>query len=395
MSMRAALVIGSSRAMGLVTQGGRIISTVELSIGDDESLACAVESAVSEMKLRGTRSRIRVVLGPPMCQTRFLPGLVAVKRAASAAAIVRNQAGTWFRFGDGGLTAVRLSKEGVWAEWFHRETVRVVSDACTRAGCRVLIFTSVPTAMAALVVNGAFEWRDDEVVLHGECRDGRVTAVKRLVALDVPTANALSRGASGAGIAQSSSSPDPRYAPARGALRLTTRSRPGITSLPSAKSSIPQWRVVLASVALVAATLAALGAPVAALRWTIKRNASELVRLRPEVTRATRIRSDLASVEQTLATVSGFKIGRISWLRVLADLTDALPPDAALSRFDGDRTAVSISAVATRALDVVASVESAGAFLEPEVVGQIAQERLAELTLERAVIRFGLQGVKP
>jgi hypothetical protein len=390
MSTRAAIIVGPTDIVGVVVRGGATTSHHLQWCDDSERLAETVERLLEEMKLDG-RATVRAALGPTFCQTRLLRGLAGVRRARSAEALVRNQAATWFRNGETGRTAARPSPDGIWAECFDGPALNAIEAACARRACRLALVVSVPTAMASEVSTGDFEWREGPILLRGECRDRRLTALQRTVGQsgddsspDAPT-----------GVDGLDSAEQPQLAAARGALKLSRHARPVLAITAGSDQKVPPQRIAIAAAALLISVTTALVVPVATLRSTTARIATELALHRASASRATATRDSLALLARTSDVVREFRNGRTVWLRVLADLTDVLPPDAAIARIESDGQTICMVAVSTRFLDVVAAIEATPFFTPPALEGQIAQERFGDVTLERASIRFALRPDRP
>jgi hypothetical protein len=234
----------------------------------------------------------------------------------------------------------------------------------------------------------------DAVPAHRNGSDG----LALLAAAPVPIIDAVSRGLEAAGLRCDTITPlalltvtgDDQYAGARAAATaryaqlLLVPDHARAARLAAQVVTLRRWAFAGgASVLLAAAT------------WAVKTvraeraSAAELLRLKPMVSAALRVRADLDAATDALGVLGRAGAGRSRRARFLADLTRALPDSVFLVslRLDPDQTGA-LAGFASHAAPVIARLEQAGLVRHAAFEGPVTREALGGREWERFAIRF-------
>lgn len=95
---------------------------------------------------------------------------------------------------------------------------------------------------------------------------------------------------------------------------------------------------------------------------------------RPVVERALVARAAADRVEGRLSAVSALQSSAVPWASVLAEVTDALPADAYLTRFQGEGDSIRVEAVGARAASALEALQDAPGLRGVGVVGTIRRD---------------------
>lgn len=355
---------------------------------DGEPLQATIERVLAASTLpRWPRTLVIAAVGPSSAQTKRLARLPSLAGLYAMKDLVRESAARFFlRNGVPLVTAVSRSADGeVWGTAFDRATVEAIEGACQVRRVRL---SAVAPSVA--VVGRAFQgdriaWNDGDSTAEVELRGGELAGVRRVAfpsARDgdpsslTPTRLLASLGGDAW-----------RFADAVGAAV----SAPDVLAWhPTGQDAheLPRWRLVVASVATIAAAVACLVAPgVAATiaQRQAERRLTALAEVRRSVVLAER---ELANVTRALAEVAAFDSGAIPATMLLADLTRVMPEGSAIAalRITGDRGTLAV--LAPRSAAVLSAIERVGGIEGAEIVGPVTREVVETRTVERLSIRF-------
>jgi hypothetical protein len=161
-------------------------------------------------------------------------------------------------------------------------------------------------------------------------------------------------------------------------------------------------RIALAAAATVVAVLSALALPTFVQSMHASTAQREIATLGPARARALTGERRLTDAARVLVAASEFERGRTSVTWLLRQLVNALPANAAIVSLRMDSAAVTLSALANHATDVVRGIQDMPGASNVEIVGPITFENAAAdpnaggtqgvngAGLERVTIRFRL-----
>jgi hypothetical protein len=191
-----------------------------------------------------------------------------------------------------------------------------------------------------------------------------------------------------------------------GAIRLDRREpiviRPRRGSMPERAVGVP--RLALAAAVAFTAVILALALPTLVQRLHASTARQEIATLGPARARALSGERRLSEAAQMLAATSEFERGRTSVTWLLRQLVNALPANAAIVSLRMDSAAVTLSALANHATEVVRGIQDMPGASSVEMIGPITYENAATgpkvdasqgvtgAALERVTIRFRLAG---
>jgi hypothetical protein len=170
----------------------------------------------------------------------------------------------------------------------------------------------------------------------------------------------------------------------------------------ASRGAIGAGRIALAAGVAVTAIAGAMTLPTFAARRHASIAQREIASLAPARARTLTAERSLTETAWMLAAVSEFERGRTSVTWLLHQLVNALPGNAAIVSLRADSAAVTISALASRATDVVRGIQDMPGASKVEVIGAITYEGAASdgnagvnpntiaTDLERVTIRFRL-----
>jgi len=147
---------------------------------------------------------------------------------------------------------------------------------------------------------------------------------------------------------------------------------------------------VAAGTAAGAALLALLALPALRAERVADAASAQLEALQPRRQAAAEAGRELARATAALAEVSALGAVRWSPTRLLADLTRALPGEAALVVFRADTASGSVVALGPRAGAVVTALERVEGISAPEISGPVTRETTPTGEVERVTVRFRL-----
>jgi Tfp pilus assembly protein FimT len=189
-----------------------------------------------------------------------------------------------------------------------------------------------------------------------------------------------------------------------GAIRLDRREpiviRPRRVAMPERTVGVP--RIALAAAVAVIAVMSALALPTFVQRVHASTAQQEIATLGPARARALTGERRLTEAARMLAAASEFERGRTSVTWLLRQLVNALPANAAIVSLRMDSAAVTLSALANHATDVVRGIQDMPGASNVEITGPITFENAAAGSnaavgqgvtgagLERVTVRFRL-----
>jgi hypothetical protein len=349
-------------------------------------------------------------------QLKRLTGLPPLDDVATLESMVREGAGRFFLKNGVPLvtTAVRLVQPGVaWAAAFDAPVVDEIERACKAVDLHLQAIVPTATALAHAVTSATggepLVWTDGAIRTELTFSEGRVESVRRLPSTstrEYPADSTTDGDVSGiVDVGQ----PPPvealgklgdralAFADAYGAIRLAqrvTRDEPlvlqaGSAALGSSRHAEPSTnRLAVATLALIVAAAGAIAGPSLAAIHSARDARSRLRSIEEEVTRAGSEEADLSRVSRALSEVASFESSRRSTTMLLADLTRALPKEAALVALNVDTTGGTLVALGARASQVTTALEKVNKIASPEIVGPVTRETAGTREVERVTVRF-------
>lgn len=362
---------------------------------------------------RWLRPKVVVAVGSSAVQVKRLTGLPPLTDAASLEAVVREGAGRFFLKNGVPLvtTAVRVVEPGtVWAAAFEASVIDEIERACAATDLRLQAIVPAAAALAFAVEPPAaasgerivpMVWTDGDVRMEVTFSEGRIESLRRL-----PSEHSSDRhctggiAGSGPALAEALHKLGERsltFADAYGATRtagrlgrnepLVLRAGSGAGGSPLLSEPSRSRLVAAVSAFLVASACAVAGPPLIATRSTHAARA-RLTSMAKQVAQAESRETELSRVSRALAEVARFQGSRRSTTALLADLTRALPKEAALVALDVDSVGGTIVALGARASQITAALEKVKEIASPEIVGPVTRERAGNREVERLTVRF-------
>lgn len=395
MSVSIGVALGAAEVRVVVLRGGRVAAASEAELGPGDAPAEAIAELLAAAPVpRWPRPAVTVALGPSRAQVRRVAGLPATVDARVLAGVLREGAGRFFlRNGVPPLTTgVRVESPGtVLAAALDRDAVRAAEEGCRRAGFRLAAVVPAVAVLGAGVADSRVLWRDGSVAAEVEMEDGRTLSVRRLGAAATPLGGpepapvaALAPLGERAG----------RFADAYGAALLRRDEplalRPGGEGAP--ERPVPTWRLAIPLAMAVVALAFAAVAPAWRATSAGDEAAARLSALGPRRARAAEARRQLDDVTAALGEASAFSAGSRSPTVLLAGITRALPPGAALVSLTVDTAGGEAVALAPRAAAVLSAMERVPGIEAPAIVGAVTRETAAGRAVERVGVRFSFAG---
>lgn len=385
------LGIGGDSVRAVALSAGKIAWAAERA-RTEEPLTRTIERILTDAPMaRWRQPRVIAAVGPTHAQTKRLVGLPPVGDQLRLGDVVRESASRFFlKNGVPLVTTWSPCADGPpWAAAVEQPVLEAIESACRMR--RVKLAAIVPTvsvlACVADEANGTscIAWKDGGVWVELALEAGELVAVRRagdaggLITPDTthfPMADVL--GPEGS-----------RFADALGAARarpddmLAWRGRRD----PQA-STVPQWRLALAALAIILATAGWLAAPGVAARLVERAAVARLTKLGPVRRDVTFAEREFAKLTGALSEVAAFDGPRIPMTPLLGDLTRALPDESALVTLRLARDGGNLVALTPRAAVVLTKLETVPGIDGAEIIGPVTREVLAGKTLERVTIRF-------
>lgn len=155
-----------------------------------------------------------------------------------------------------------------------------------------------------------------------------------------------------------------------------------------AEAPVPRQRAVWAIAATSIAAIIALLTPGLTAKHKVRAAERELATLDRTERRVEDATRDEQQSALLLSDVARFEHGRRSATLLLAALTDALPPESALTTVRSDSAGVDLVVVSARAAGVLGALDRVPGVIAPEIIGPISKELAGTREVERATIHF-------
>lgn len=394
------LGVAADRVRAVGVAGDTVRWAIELERSEGEPLGETLSALLARCPLdssplgRWSRPRAAAAIGPSAVQVKRLTGLPPLQDPAALASLVREGAGRFFlRNGVPFLTTgVRLIEPGTaWAAAFEAPVVEQVESACANAGLKVRVVVPSAIALGRATSGRHMTWVDGQVRAELDFSEGKITAVRQVAMhhgpedeeledLVLPVAALASLG--GRALA---------FADAYGATRLERDEplalRPGRASV---GVSLSRTRIQIAAAMLGLTVIAALAGPPVAASRAATRARARLQLLGAQLRNAHAVERDLGQISGALEEAAAFNATRRSATMLLADITRALPKQAALVAFEIDSAAGTLVAIAPRASQVTTALEGVRGIASPQIVGPVTRAMAGRGELEQVTVRFQL-----
>jgi hypothetical protein len=362
------------------------------------------------------RPRVVVAIGPSAVQLKRLTGLPPLDDVAALEAMVREGAGRFFLKNGVPLitTAVRLVEPGTaWAAAFDATVVDEIERACRAAGLRLQAIAPAAAALAHAVRPTAsgerLVWTDGGVRTELTFSERRVESLRRLPSTSAHEHSADSSTGGNESVTLDVGQPPPiealeklgdralTFADAYGATRLAqylTRDEPlvlqaGSAALGSSRHPEPTTtRLAVAVLAFLLAAASAIAGPSLVAAHSASDARGTLHSMEKDIARAEGEDADLSRISRALFEVASFESSRRSATTLLANLTRALPKEAALVALDVDTAGGTLVALGARASQVTTALEKVKEIASPEIVGPVTRETAGSREVERVTVRF-------
>jgi hypothetical protein len=391
MRRRLGLAIAYDTIRAVVVKGTSLLWAGETAREPGAPTADDVATLLSRAPLaRWSRTPVAVAVGPHASQMKRIAGLPPIDDTRILAAVVRENAGTFF-LQDGvpvAVTGVRKLEAGsVWAA-----AVETTYVACVRQACRTRRLKLCSIAPAAVVLpeglrSDCFHWVDGPVTLEIARSDGQLTAVRRVSAA----------GGNGAQPPEPVSALEPlgenaaRFADAYGAavaavgdpLTLGPRGDvPWDRRRFRRRLLPPALMAVLTAAALLLSPLYALAVARRAEDSLREIQASDAWRLTGEVL------PQLERATAVLAELERFASSRPQRTPLLAALAMSLPERTAIVRFEANNDEARVIVVTPSAPEAIAAIEAIPGINSVMQAGQVVRQNIGGIELDRATLTF-------
>jgi hypothetical protein len=386
-SLRIGVGIGRDAVRAIGIRGDRIVWVAQAALPADGNLA-TILGAMLERAPRKWWPRTPVVaaIGPIASQVRLIRGLPPFQETAIAAAMVRNSTDRFFlRNGiplQTGKAALRA--DGVWVAAYDDPVVHAVTAGVRLSRCRLEGIVPAMWVLGYAADEPSIRWHDGNVDALGSYERRNLTALRRQrsrgqVASGIPgLADELERiGPEG-----------PCYADAYGAAVADIANSPAV--LASHSHSPTRFQLVVAAVAMLAALLALILAPFI-VRYSSERRAAVLLDRHGGAAReAAAYLRDLSQFDDALASVAAFSSSGIDAVRLLAEVSDALPAGTALVGLRLEARGGHLVVVGRQVLSALERLEQLTDVESAEILGPVTRELRGGSSIERATIRLRL-----
>jgi hypothetical protein len=355
MTTRIGIGISPDSVCAVVARG-RQIEWSGIDPIDEDGLHAALERVIGKLpQTQWPRPRVHAGVSASHAYVKTIHSLPATRDARTIGRIVAASPSRFFvlQAGSATVTGVRMLEDGAArAAIVNNDVIALIHAACSAKGL-----------MVARVVPG-------EIALSSLTDDERLD----------PCALGL------------------------GAIRLDRQEpiviRPRRDAMP--ERTVGFRRLALAAGVAVTGVIAALVLPTVVESVHASTARQEIATLRPARTRALTGERRLTEAARTLTAASEFERGRTSVTWLLRQLVDALPAHAAIVSLRTDSVAVTLSALATHATEVVRGIQEMRGASNVEIIGPItfenaitdrnpgATQAVTAAGLERVSIRFRL-----
>ena len=394
------LGVAADRVRAVGVAGDTVRWAIELERSEGEPLGEKLRALLARCPLDSSplgcwpRPRVAAAIGPSAVQVKRLTGLPPLEDPAALASLVREGAGRFFLRNGVPLltTGVRLVEPGTaWAAAFDAPIVEQVERACASAGLRVRIVAPSAIALGRATNGRQISWVDGDVRAELAFSEGKITAVRQVAMHHGLGHHEVEEPASPVAALASLGGQALAFADAYGATRLGRDEplalRPGRASLGGSPSQARTWT---AAATLGLTVIAALvGPPVAASRATTRARARlQLVGAQLRTARA--VERDLGQISGALEEAAAFNATHRSATMLLADITRALPKEAALVAFEIDSATGTLVAITPRASRVTTALEGVRGIASPQIVGPVTRAMAGGGELEQVTVRFQL-----
>jgi hypothetical protein len=390
MRRRVGLAIAHDTIRAVVVQGTRLLWAGEASRETGVPVADDIVALLTRAPLpRWRRTRVAAAVGPHASQMKRIDGLPPVRDARVLAAIVRENAGTFFLQNGVPLavTGVRAAEAGVWAGAIEATHVACVRQACRSRRLKLCSIAPAAVVLPRGIASESFHWVDGPVVLDIARSADEITSVRRTSAAlgngaappqPVPVLEPLGENAArfadayGAAVAAAA---DPLTLGPAGDVpwerrRLRRRLVPPLVVLTIAAAALllsPLYPLVVARRAE-----AALRRLHASGEWRLT---GEVL---PQLDRATAV----------LTGIDRYATARPQRTRLLAALATSLPERTAIVRFDITNDEARIIVLTPRAPDAIAAIEGIPGVASVTHAGQVARQHVAGVEMDRITLTF-------
>lgn len=361
----------------------------------EEQVAAAV-GLVPKRYLR-IRRNIVVVIGGSGAHVKCISGIPAASKLALRQ-IVATGAHRFFPGAVGSLVAggVRPSGNGLWAAVYAQDVVEAVRNGCAALGTSYVDL--IPLA-AALGVPGA----DSRVVLEDSGVEVRLRYDEggQLLQLERRLADGRAEPRPVAAAAMASTPTEPAHhdvAAATMAVLHGRREPLGLRIVTSRTRDRSRLRLSVAATACVVGLVGAIAAPGLIANRQLRATTSELRAVAPKRALALQAKWEVSRATQGLAELAEFDDRNVPVSLLLARISSALPPGAALITLQVDTVAGVAVVVGPRATDVVGAFEHIAGIGSPTIVGPVTPETAPAIpgvggvshgpAMDRVTIRF-------
>lgn len=390
--MRIGLGVASDRLRAVGVRAGDVQWAIEADRSPNGELTDDIVTLLRHAALpRWPRPDVVAAIGPAASQTKRLTGLPTMAGEAALRAIVRESTPRFFlRNGIPLITSgVRVEDAGsLWAVAFEMPEVRAIETACRTLGLRLRMIVPSLVALPLALEGESSEWTDGSVRSEIAFAKGKMRATRRLPAL--ATDAAPTGTIPNVVIALRSLGDNAwRYADAYGATQVSDNEPLALSSSTGELDPGGARRSVrIAAAALCLALIVAVGAPMVRRAVQARRINTQLALLDARSHQAELAEVNLARMSSALSEVAKFAASRRSTVRLLAQLTHALPEGSVIVTFRIDSAGGIVALLAPRASAALAALDSVGQVISPEIIGPVTKELVGARELERATMQF-------
>jgi hypothetical protein len=392
MADRIGIGLGDGAVRALLVRRERIVWSREIALAGEATLDEAILGLLGEApRSRLARWSVTVAVGPGAAKAKRLSGLPSSASRDELTSLVRLGIHRFFRMQAAPVeTSSVVDRNGEWWCAAIEAPILAAASAACRAA-RVPLRGCVPAVavLGASFADGVVTWSDGDVTEEVTIRGGACVAVR-------PTlAKSPERPAIAAELAQMGDSAN-RFADAYGAA-CTDGPLPLAIDPDRARRAGRLHRRIRMTLAalLLLASAAAIAAPTARARWSLRVAAVRMEAARLKSPAALDAARELAEAAANSRRVREFAASRRAVTLLLGRIAAAMPDSTAIMtiRVDGASTAmVTVAPVGTTIIpDLTRLRELASA----QVVGPVTQESAGALRLQRASIRLPFRSARP
>jgi hypothetical protein len=391
MSARIGLGVGGTAIRAVLVRGERIVWSHETAIAEPAELRAAIVHTLRRLPRQRVRKRqLLAAIGPSLSQLKNLGAFPAASDRLLADAVTSN-AGRFFLRNGIPLRVTRLrrdAKEHAWIAAMEAPVVDAIEDACRELG--IQYHGAIPTvavlhhALRLTDPRQQIIWADADVASEAAYERGRLQSAVRRSRDEIDGHQAkLVKSLENHGKAWEFAD---AYAVTRADRRDPLLLRPATDAAKTRRLRIIR-RSLLAGLCAASALAALFGPGLHAARTgsVAAKQLSQLATAQREIAVA---QQALTRATHAIERGAGFADDRVSMTKLLASMSEAVPPMTAILNLRIDSTGGSLTALSPHGAEVFAAVSQLPGVRGALITAPLTRETLEQTELERVAIRF-------